>query len=227
MKPTFKIRLISLTMLLLDPGLLSAAPGPMHVSAWQGTGLSEDAALPGPDGSPSIAVAPNARAVLRLRTGNDSGKITFYVHDDGTVGAPGKIRGAGPRWGIVQADGRVFVAGIMYAPYLEDGGSLALMDVDPAVRGAFFNLKYAAARRSTNQWQKWEFDFNPYTGLKISIDGVPLALNRFDWDESHATGFTGLVLYGDATETPHILNVSGIEYKLDGPMKVKPTPPSK
>lgn len=223
MKPTLQTRLLALALLLLCPaGLAAAEPSPAEISAWKGVGLTADAALPGPDGAPSIAVSPKAHAVLPLRTANDSGKVTFYVYDDGTLGVPGKARGVGPRWGIVQADGRVFVAGIMYAPRLEADGSLALMDVDPADRGAFMNLKYASAR-SPGRWQKWEFDFDPDTGLKLFIDDGLLSKQRFDWNLSKATGFTGLVLYGDMTDGAQTLHVSGIKYTLGGPMKVRPT----
>ena len=218
------MRLLALTLsclgLLVSPSMSAPAA---DAASWQGAGLSVDPAVPGPDGSPSLAVAPGARVVLPLRAGNDSGKVVFHIHDDGTVGAPSKARGSGPRWGIVQADGRVLVAGITYAPFLQDDGSLTLLDIDPSEPGAWFNVKYVGGR-AKGKWQKWEFDFNPDTGLKISVDGRPLAQNRFDWNQSKVAGFTGLVLYGDNTENPQTLRVSGIDYKLGGPMNAKPVP---
>lgn len=225
-----KLHLFSLVLAVLGLAgfavrMCAAQPSPMDVSAWQGSGLSMDANRSGPDGAASIAVAPKAKAVLPLRDGNDSGKVTFYVYDDGTVASPGKKNGTGPRWGLVQSDGRVFVAGIMYARYLQDEGSLTLIDVDPAVPNAWFGLKYLSGRAKPG-WQKWEFNLDSETGLGISINGKALDKKRFDWNASKVTGFTGLVLYGDEAANPQTLWVSGIEYALGGPMKVAPVPPS-
>lgn len=206
--------------------LAAGAPRPMDLAGWQGGGLVLDAARPGPDGSASIKVAPGTKAVLKLRDANGSGKATFFVYDDGTVAVADKKNGIGPRWGIVQADGRVLVGGVMYARYLQEGGSLALMDVDPTAPGAWFGLKYVGGRAKPG-WQKWEFDFNPDQGLVIRIDGRALDKKRFDWNASSVTGFAGLALYGDETggAGAQTLWVAGIDCALGGPMNVKPVPP--
>ena len=226
MKPHTSILLLALCLGLAGVSLCPAAPKAMDVASWKGGGLTLDAGKPGPDGAPSIKIAPGAKAVLKLREGNDSGKVTFLVYDDGTVAVADKKNGIGPRWGIVQADGRVLVAGVMYARYLQDTGSLTLMDVDPSAPGAWFGLKYIGGRAKPG-WQKWEFDFNPDQGLTIKIDGRPLDKKRFDWNASKVTGFTGLVLYGDETQSAGAQTfwVAGVDYALGGPMNVKPVPP--
>lgn len=214
---------LGIAALLATEDRLAASPPAMEIVSWKGGGLGKDADRPGADGAPSIKVAPKARAVLPLRESNESGKVTFHVYDDGTVAVPGKKNGVGPRWGIVQADGRVLVAGVMYARYLAEEGSLALMDVDPRVPMSWFNLKFVSGRAKQRGWQKWEFDFDPDAGLKISVNGRPLEKRRFDWSQSRVTGFTGLVLYGDETPAnPQTLWVSGIDYTLGGPMNVQP-----
>lgn len=216
-----------LWLLGLAAGVMpAAAKSAMDAAAWQGGGLTRDDTRPGPDGAASFRIAPRGHVVLKLREGNDSGKVTFHVYDDGTVAVPGKKNGVGPRWGITQDNGRVFVGGIMYARYLQDNGSLTLMDVDPSVPNAWFNLKFLGGRGKP-AWQKWEFDFNPDQGLRISVNGRAVETRRFDWNQSQVAGFNGLVLYGDATggASAQALWVSGIEYELGGPMNVRPVPP--
>ena len=66
----------------------------------------------------SLRVGPGGKALLKLRAGDASGKVEFWVHDDGTRPENPKASRLGPRWGLVQNDGRVLAVGFLYASYL-------------------------------------------------------------------------------------------------------------
>ena len=185
-------------------------------------GVQMDSSKPGPDGGPSIKVDPKSKAVLKFRDADGSGKISFYVFDDGTVGSPNKVKSVGPRWGMTSSDGRIFAGATMYNPHLHPDGSTCLFDTNPSERNAWLAFKYLSPRGGAG-WKKWEFDYNPDTGLAISVDGKPVAQKYFDWNTSKAAGFNGIVLYGDESEgAPQTVWISEINYELGPPMKVKP-----
>lgn len=181
-----------------------------------------DPAKPGPDGKPSIRLGPKSKAVLKLRPEDGSGKVTFYVYDDGTVASPDRQKAVGPRWGFIQANGRVCVGGIMYARFFQPEGSLAVVETKLS-KGDWNEMKFAGARGAAG-WKKWEFEYNPDTGLSISVEGKPVPQKYFDWDKTQATGFTGIVLLGDATAagTPQTVWIGGLSYELGPPMKARP-----
>ena len=95
---------------------------------------------------------------------------------------------------------------------------------DPADRSTWFNLQYMGGRKK-GAWQKWEFDYDPDQGVQLSVDGKPS--KRFDWNKTKASGFDGLVLYGDETEgdSAQTVWVSGVDYELGPPMETKPVAP--
>jgi len=194
------------------------------LASWKIEGpVSMDAAKAGPDGKPSIKMVPNSKAVLNLRAEDGSGKLTLYVYDDETVAAPDQKKTVGPRWGCIQKDGRVLVGGIMYAHFFQPNGSLAIIDTDSTQKGSWGSPKFAGAREKAG-WVKWEFAYDPDKGVTISIDGKPVAQKYFDWNASQATGFNGIVLYGDATNgpSPQTVWIGGIDYTLGPPMTAKP-----
>jgi hypothetical protein len=211
------------SLLALVPMLPAAAV--KDLAQWApATGLSLDASKPGPDGSPSFKLEPKGHAALKLRDADGSGKVTLYVYDDGAVASPNKQKSVGPRWGLAQADGRILVGAIMYARFLQPEGSLCLFDTDPKDKQAWLNMNFLAPRGKPG-WKKWEFEYDPDAGLKIKVDDKPVPPRYFDWNKSKATGFNGLVLYGDDSPgTPQTIWVGGISVELGGPMKVKPNP---
>jgi hypothetical protein len=185
-------------------------------------GVRMDDSKPGPDGKPSIRVEPKSRATLKLRDTDGSGKVSFSIYDDGLVAMPEKKKSVGPRWGMSESNGRVLLGAIMYNPHLNPEGSLCLFDTDPSQKNAWLAFKYLSPRGEPG-WKKWEFEYHPETGLKISVNGKPVAKKYFDWNTSQSTGFNGIVLYGDDTEgTPQTIWVSDIAYELGPPMQVKP-----
>ena len=66
----------------------------------------------------ALKVGPGAKALLKLRDRDESGQVDFWIYDDGTTPENAKINRPGPRWGLVQNDGRVLAVGILYASYL-------------------------------------------------------------------------------------------------------------
>ncbi|MBC8002564.1 MAG: DUF4962 domain-containing protein [Opitutaceae bacterium] len=181
-----------------------------------------DPSKPGPGGGSSFKVEPKSKAILKLRDTDGSGKVSMFVLDDGLVANPNKTKSVGPRWGMTSADGRILAGATMYGPKLHPEGSTSLIDTDPSQKNAWLTFKFLSPR-GTAGWKKWEFDYNPETGLALTVDGKPVVKKYFDWNYSKAAGFNGLVLYGDETEgTPQTIWVSEITYELGPPMKVKP-----
>ncbi len=182
-----------------------------------------DPGKPGPDGAPSIKLEPKSRALLKLRPADGAGKLTLFIYDDGAVASPQGQKAAGPRWGFTQANGRVFVGGLMYAKFLQPEGSLCVMDANPRDKGAWLAMNFVAARGKPG-WRKWVFEYDADAGLKIAIDDKPVTSRQFDWNKSQAAGFDGLALYGDATTagTPQTVWVGGLAWELGGPMKAAP-----
>ena len=195
------------------------------LSKWTVTGdVTMDASKLGPDGKPTIKLAPGSKAVLNLRPEDGSGKLTLSIYDDGTVAAPDQKKAPGPRWGFIQKDGREMLGGIMYAHFLPATGALALFDTDSALGGgAWESPKYAGARGKAG-WTKWEFTYDPNTGLQITVNGQVLGESHFDWKQTQASGFDGVILYGDGTGEPTAQTawIGGIDYELGPPMKVTP-----
>jgi len=171
------------------------APG--DVAGWQVSGpASFDDTRSHGDGGGSLAVGPKATALWKLREADGAGKVSFWVYEDGTQRKDEKTRGAGPMFGIQCADGRVLVAGALYAPYLAGNTTYALSEYKPAAKEVpFTKVTYLGVKRTVG-WHQWTFDFNPDTGLKITVDKTDLA-KRFKWDQSDVVGFVGVVAIGD------------------------------
>lgn len=213
-----------LTLVLLVP--VGRAETVNDLKQWTIEGTVElDPSKPGPSGAPSIKVGPKSKAVLKLRDTDGSGKLTLFVYDDGTIARPDRQKSVGPRWGMTEPSGRIFAGAIVYHPKLHPEGSLCLFDTDPAQRSPWQVLKFLSPRGEPG-WKKWEFDYQPEGGLKLTVDGKPVALKYFDWNASKAAGFNGIILYGDETDgtvgTPQTIWMSDINYELGPPMKVTP-----
>lgn len=191
---------------------------------WKIEGVIEmDASKPGPDGQPSIKIEPRSRGALQLRESDGSGKVSFYVYDDGKVASPNKQHAVGPRWGLTESNGRVLVGGLAYARYLQPDGSQIWFDTHPEGEAPWREIKFLGPRGKPG-WQKWEFDYNPDKGLAIKIDGQPVSHRYFDWNTTKAYGFNGIVFYGDESPVANeqTIWVSDIQYDLGPAMKVTP-----
>jgi len=210
--------------LVFNVSVLAAAVTDLRSWVVEG-GVHLDSGKLGPDGSPAIRIEPKARALLKLRQAEGSGKMTLYLYDDGTVASPDQQKTVGPRWGLTQADGRILVGAIMYAKFLQPAGSFCLIETDPKAKDAWSAMKFLAPRGKAG-WKKWDFEYDPTAGLKIKVDDKPVPQKNFDWNMSQVTGFSGIVLYGDDSpgQTAQTVWVGGITYELGGAMQVKPNP---
>ncbi len=171
----------------------------------------------------ALRIPPGASALWSLRDENGSGRVDLWIYDDLSRPANPKERRVGPRWGLVQADGRALVVGVIYAPYLSGDTTYAVSDSDGKT---WFNVQYTAVRRERG-WHKWSFDFAADRGLAIARDDKVLPVQRFDWNRTHIEGFSGVVLLGDAgpAEGQQTVWVDDVSVTLGGPVVVKPVPP--
>ncbi|HUT88304.1 MAG TPA: hypothetical protein VMY37_02305 [Thermoguttaceae bacterium] len=78
----------------------------------------------------SLKIGPGGKAVLRLRDTDESGRVEVWVFDDGATPEDVKAHRAGPRWGLVQSDGKALVIGALYADYLGGDEGYTASDCD-------------------------------------------------------------------------------------------------
>lgn len=178
------------------------------------------------DGGPgrALTLGPGSKVVWKLRPRNGSGRVEMWVFEDGSAPADPKTRGAGPLWGLVQEGGPVLTVGAVYAPYLSGDTSYATSDFDPAINERpWWNVQYLGLKRKQG-WHKWTFAFHPKKGLAILYDGEDLNARRqtFNWNKTRLTGFTGVVMFGGATEAEQTLWVDDLTVELGPPAEVKP-----
>lgn len=168
----------------------------------------------------SIKLSPGAKAVKTLRAENGSGRVTMWIYDDKAAPANPKAPRVGPSWGVVQSDGKMLVAGDLYAAYLSGDEGYAAAD---GTSQFYLKCQWLSAVRKEG-WHKWDFIFDPEKGAAISLDDKPL---RFDWNKTEVSGFTGIVLIGDENKgKSQTLWVDDVSADLGGPMKIKITPPA-
>lgn len=196
------------------------------ITAWTITGdVSIDGSRDHSGEGGSLRVGPGGKAVWKVRNTDGSGKVEMWVYDDQTKAAKPKDYRVGPRWGLIQSDGRVLVVGVLYAPYL--GGDTTYAASDSDQKTTWFAVQYLAVRRNEG-WHKWTFDFSADRGLSIAYDGkdVNAQRERFDWNKTKIKGFCGVALFGDEGEAnQHTIWVDDLTVELGGPVQVEPVPP--
>jgi len=196
------------------------------LSAWKTQGdVSVDAAKDRQGGKGgAMKLAPGSMAVWKLRDGDGAGKVTIWVHDDGTRPADSNARRAGPQWGIIDHNGRVLAMGMTYAPYLAGGKTYCSAEYIPTKKEQpWFGLQYLGQNRKDG-WTQWTFDFDAEKGLRISRDNK--VITRYLWSKSKVGGFVGVAMIGDAGEGPgQTLWVDDVSVTLGGEMQTTPTPP--
>ncbi|RYX80880.1 DUF4962 domain-containing protein [bacterium] len=190
------------------------------LASWKITGdATLDAAKDRQGVGSALRLAPNASALWTLRPADGAGRVEMWVYDDGTVAINPKERRTGPRWGLLQSDGRVLVVGALYAPYLGGDKTYATADSDQKMWG---EVQYTALPRQAG-WHRWVFDFDPDKGLSFTQDGKP---GRFNWNLSKIKGFNGIALFGDSAQgRSQTLWVDDVSVTLGGAMKNVPTAP--
>ncbi|MCK4274966.1 MAG: hypothetical protein KAX78_00525, partial [Phycisphaerae bacterium] len=170
-------------------------------------------------GSGSLKVGPKGKALLRLRDRDDSGKIDVWVYDDGTTPEDVKARRVGPRWGLVQSDGKVLAVGILYASYLGGGEGYTATACDG--RQWFDQLFWLGVRRGPASWHKWTFDFDSEVGLQVFHNDSQI--NAVDSRKTALKGFSALAVWGDDDEgRKQTIWLADMSITLGGPVNVPP-----
>jgi len=174
----------------------------------------------------ALKVGPAGKALLKLRDRDESGKVDIWVYDDGTKAAEPNVHRAGPRWGLVQSDGRVVAVGALYAPYLSGAITYAASDSD----GKNFTrvVTYLGLNRAPAGWHKWTFNMDPDKGLTIlhNDKDVNTPKARYDWNKSTLKGFSSLAIWGDSGKGgEQTIWVDDVSVTLGGPMKAVPAGP--
>lgn len=167
----------------------------------------------------SLKIGPNGKALLRLRDNDGSGKVEVWVYDDGARPENVKVNRAGPRWGLVQNDGRVLAVGILYASYL--GGSEGYTATACEAKDWFDQLFWLGVNRSPAGWHKWTFDFDAEEGLQVLHNEKEV--NAVDSGKTRLKGFNGVAVWGDSGPgTGQTVWVDDLSVSLGGPVKLMP-----
>jgi len=167
----------------------------------------------------ALRVGPGGQAVLRLRDTDESGKVEVWVYDDGTAPEDVKAHRVGPRWGLVQGDGRVLAVGILYANYV--GGDEGYTATSCDGQQWFDQLFWLGIGRAPARWHKWTFDFDPEIGLRVLHDGEEIG--AVDPDKTGLKGFRTFAVWGDAgAGKGQAIRLADLSVTLGGPVTVLP-----
>jgi hypothetical protein len=173
----------------------------------------------GHEGGGSLKVGPGGMTMLKLRDEDESGKVEVWVFDDGTKPEDAKARRLGPRWGLVQSDGKVFAVGILYASYL--GGDEGYTATACNGKQWFDHLFWLGVNRSGPGWHKWTFDFDPEVGLEVFHNDRQV--NAVDSRKTDLKGFSGLAVWGDEQGgRSQTIWLDDFSVSLGGPVNVSP-----
>jgi hypothetical protein len=141
----------------------------------------------------SMRVGPAAKVVWKFRQQDGPGKVEMWIYDDGTR-TEEKVNRAGPRWGIVQSDGKAFLLGPLYASNLA-GRSYYSSESD--------GTKWASALQwlgvgRTPGWRKFTISCDANGSFSVLIDGKDLAAEKkFVPSKVTVKGIAGVAIWGD------------------------------
>jgi len=192
------------------------------LAGWTITGDVAPDLAKGRDGSGgSLRVGPNSKALLKLRERDESGKLELWVYDDGTRPKDPKAHRVGPRWGLVQSDGKLLAAGVLYASYL--GGTEGYTATACDGKNWFNQLFWLGVRRAPPAWHKWTFDFDAEDGLQVLHNDREV--NAVDSDKTGLQGFNAIAIWGDSGRgDEQTVWVDDLSVALGGPVKIVPAP---
>ncbi len=174
----------------------------------------------------ALKVGPGAKALLQLRNKDESGQVELWVYDDGTTPENAKSSRTGPRWGLVQNDGRVLAVGILYASYLggDEGYTASACDG----QSWFDQLFWLGVNRAPAGWHKWTFIFDPEKGIQIlhaDQNDKSTRQPQFDNTKAGLRGFSAIAIWGDSgAGKGQAIWVNDISVELSGPVKSVPQP---
>ena len=173
----------------------------------------------------ALAVAPGARATLKLRDRDGAGEVKFWVFDDGTAPEDPKSNRVTAHWGVMNAEGRIVAAGPFCARYLSGDQSYSVAEYNPAKRESpFSRISFLGVKREA-KWREWTFRFDPDKGLSILVDGrdVNAQRQRYDWNKSQVAGFAGVTIVGDRPgDRAQTLWVDDLSVTIGGDMNIQP-----
>ncbi len=203
-------------------GIESAFDGDEALADWAVTGdVVLDTTRGREEGGGSLKVRPGGRALLELRDRDESGKVEFWVYDDGATPADPKAHRLGPRWGLVQGDGRLLAVGILYASYL--GGAEGYTATASDGRNWLNQLFWLGVNRSPVGWHKWTFDFDAANGLQVLHNDKEVT--AVDPDRTGLQGFRALAIWGDAGPGDgQSVWIDDLSVTLGGPVEILPKP---
>lgn len=167
----------------------------------------------------SLRIGPSSKALLKLRDRNESGKVEFWVYDDGDRPEDAKALRAGPRWGLLQNDGRLLTTGILYASYV--GGSEGYTATATACdcEKWFEQVFWLGVKRAPAGWHKWTFDFEAEAGLQIFHNDKEIT--AIDSRKSGLQGFNAIAFWGDDGKgKAQTIWVDDVSVTLGGPVKI-------
>jgi hypothetical protein len=169
----------------------------------------------------SLKIPAGGKAVLKLRDKDESGKIEFWVYDDGTTPANAKASRVGPRWGLVQSDGKLLAVGILYASYL--GGSEGYTATACNPGDWFKQLFWLGLKRAPAAWHKWTFDFDAEDGFQLLHNDKEVTAIKSD--KIGINGFSSIAIWGDGGKgNEQAIWVADVSVSLGGPVKAEPPP---
>ncbi|UCG56137.1 MAG: hypothetical protein JSU70_14845 [Phycisphaerales bacterium] len=191
-----------------------------ELSRWTIAGdVAIDAAKTRSGSGRSLKVGPGGKAVLKLRDSDESGKIDVWVYDDGTTPEDAKAGRVGPRWGLVQSDGKVLAAGILYASYL--GGAEGYTATACDGRQWFEQLFWLGVNRIPAGWHKWTFDVDTEVGLQLLHNDRQV--NAVDSRNTGLKGFSAFAVWGDEdTGKKQTIWLADLSVTLGGPVDIPP-----
>lgn len=194
------------------------------LSGWAITGdVNIDTAKTREGKGGTLKVGPGGRALLKLRNADESGKVEMWVYDDGTIPANAKAHRVGPRWGLLQGDGRLLAAGILYANYL--GGDEGYTATACDAKDWFNQLSWLGVNRKPAGWHKWTFDFDPEEGIRVLHNDRDVNAGglRVDSNKVGLKGFSAIAIWGDNGKgNEQSIWVSDLSVTLGGPVKAMP-----
>ncbi|UCG47821.1 MAG: hypothetical protein JSU94_20380 [Phycisphaerales bacterium] len=165
----------------------------------------------------SLRVGPGGKALLKLRESDESGRVDVWVYDDGTTPENTRAHRRGPRWGLMQSDGRLLAVGILYANYL--GGAEGYTATACDGRDWFNRLFWLGVRRAPAGWHKWTFDFDAEVGLQVFHNDRQV--NAIDSRRTGLKGFSAFCVWGDEDEgRKQTIWLAELSVALGGPVNV-------
>ncbi|MGD0114199.1 MAG: hypothetical protein ABSD48_20255 [Armatimonadota bacterium] len=142
----------------------------------------------------ALKIAPGGKAELKLRNRDQSGKLELWVYDDGSKPQNPRASHVGPRWGLVESDGKALTVGVLYASYLggDEGYSASAY-----AGGSWFDCFWLGMNRAPVGWHKWTLAFDPTTGIHIVHNDVAVDASHFDNTKAGLKGFNAVAIWGD------------------------------